>query len=111
MSRSGIHIIGLGVAEVAQLTLPAESALCGAQIVIGSERQLETVRRITGNALCLEAEVVLPPLSELESVLAKHSGKCIAILASGDPLYYGIGRWLSKRFSLNDSVSAGDNAS
>lgn len=102
MSRNDIHIIGLGVAEFAQLTQPSESALRSAQIIIGSKRQLETVRRITSNALSLEEEIVLPDLGELEAVLASHSGKCIAILASGDPLYYGIGRWLSKRYSLDE---------
>ena len=102
MSRSGIHIIGLGVAEFAQLTYQAEWALQDAEIVIGSERQLETVRRFTGKSLILEEEIILPPLSELEDLLASHSGKCIAILASGDPLYYGIGRWLSQRYSVDE---------
>lgn len=104
MSPSGIHIIGLGVAEFAQLTYQAEWALGDAEIVIGSERQLETVRRYTGKSFIVEEEIILPPLSELEAVLASHSGKCIAILASGDPLYYGIGRWLSKRYP-SDEVS------
>ena len=102
MSRHSIHIIGLGVAEFAQLTYQAERALGNAEIVIGSERQLETVRRFTGKSLILEEEIVLPPLKELDALLARLSGKCIAILASGDPLYYGIGRWLSKRYGRDD---------
>ena len=95
---SSIHVIGLGVTEFAQLTHPAESALEDAQIVIGSERQLATVKRITGKSFNLLESIVLPPLGDLETLLAKHSDKCVAVLASGDRLYYGIGRWLSKRY-------------
>ena len=100
MNTSGIHIIGLGVAEVAHLIPQAERALGDAEIVIGSERQLETVRRFTSKSFNLLETIVLPPLCELEILLTAHSDKHIAILASGDPLYYGIGRWLSKRYDL-----------
>ena len=94
----GIHVIGLGVAERAHLATPAELTLCHAEVVIGSERQLETVRRILDIPFHEVEKIVLPPLKQLAELLHSHSGKRIAILASGDPLYFGIGRWLSKRY-------------
>ena len=95
----GIHIIGLGVAERAHLTMLAELAVGDADVVIGSERQLETVRRIVDIPFSEVEKIPLPPLSELAALLEKHTGKRVAVLASGDPLYFGIGRWLSQRFS------------
>lgn len=94
----GIHIIGLGVSERAHLVPHAEIALGDAEVVIGSERQLETVRRLVDRAFNDVEKIALPPLKELATLLDSHTGKRIVILASGDPLYYGIGRWLSKRY-------------
>ena len=94
----GIHIIGLGVSERAHLVPHAEIAVGDAEVVIGSERQLETVRRILDIPFNEPEKIALPPLKELAALLDSHAGKRIAILASGDPLYYGIGRWLSQRY-------------
>ena len=101
-TQPGIHVIGLGVAERAHLATHAELALTDADIVIGSERQLETVRRLLDIPFHEVEKIELPPLKELADLLDHHAGKRIAILASGDPLYYGIGRWLSKRYSLDE---------
>ena len=43
MKGSTIHIIGLGVAEAAELSVPANNALHNADIVMGAERQLATI--------------------------------------------------------------------
>jgi precorrin-6Y C5,15-methyltransferase (decarboxylating) len=101
-TQPGIHVIGLGVAERAHLVTHAELALTDAEVVIGSERQLETVRRLLDIPFHEVVKIELPPLKELAVLLDHHAGKRIAILASGDPLYYGIGRWLSKRYSFDE---------
>ena len=90
-----IHIIGLGVTETEQLSSAARAALTQAQLVIGSERQIAVVQA------CLDQQTtaVLPKLKQLTSLIADSGAQHIVILASGDPLYYGIGRWFSKQFS------------
>ena len=98
-TKPGIHIIGLGVSERAHLVPHAEIALTDADVVIGSERQLETVRRILDRPFNEVEKIKLPPLKELAALLDSHEGKRVIILASGDPLYYGIGRWLATRYS------------
>jgi len=99
ITPSGIHIVGLGVAERAHLTMQTELMLSNAEVVIGSDRQLETVRRILDFPFNEVEKITLPPLKELKPLLDKHEGKRIAVLASGDPLYYGIGRWLGQHYS------------
>ncbi|WP_370280214.1 precorrin-6y C5,15-methyltransferase (decarboxylating) subunit CbiE [Pontibacterium sp.] len=92
-----LHIIGLGVAEQAQLSLDAQQALAAADMVIGSERQLQVVDHLLGESPTL----TLPKLSELKALItsyAKEGMQSVVILASGDPLYYGIGRWFSCQF-------------
>ncbi|AJQ92170.1 bifunctional cobalt-precorrin-7 (C(5))-methyltransferase/cobalt-precorrin-6B (C(15))-methyltransferase [Gynuella sunshinyii] len=89
-----IHVIGLGVKQQAELNSDARTALDQAGVVFGSERQLATVKHLLG-----EQQVQpLPPLTELAAQLglAQQQHPSVAILASGDPLFYGIGSWLKR---------------
>lgn len=105
-----IHVIGLGVAEQAVLTANAMQALDSSQIIIGSQRQLETVSIYldSDSDTAVQARLIeLPKLSELKELLTELSDQQagasqISILASGDPLYFGIGRWLSKQNEIPD---------
>jgi precorrin-6Y C5,15-methyltransferase (decarboxylating) len=94
--NSEIHVVGLGVGSDMRLSQPAEQALAAAQTIIGSPRQLELARGLVD---CDDTNLkVLPKLSELQSLIEDLPAGNIAILASGDPLYYGIGRWLGRQF-------------
>lgn len=93
-----LHIIGLGVAEQAQLSVDAQNALTAADVVIGSKRQLEVIEYLQGES----ATLTLPKLAELKALISTYAEEGVqsaVILASGDPLYYGIGRWFSQQFS------------
>ncbi|ADZ90513.1 bifunctional cobalt-precorrin-7 (C(5))-methyltransferase/cobalt-precorrin-6B (C(15))-methyltransferase [Marinomonas mediterranea] len=98
-----IHVIGLGVAQNAALSLEALTlirSLTKDDRLVGSERQLKTVFG------CHSATpFILPKLSELKEVLTswKESRvKRVVVLASGDPLFYGIGSWVKCHFSHLD---------
>ncbi|MFT5721957.1 MAG: precorrin-6Y C5,15-methyltransferase (decarboxylating), partial [Motiliproteus sp.] len=74
----------------------ATRALQAAEIVIGSPRQLAVVAPLLTAA---QQQLQLPKLAELQAVLDRYAvqGRAsIAILASGDPLFYGIGRWFGQ---------------
>ena len=93
-----LHVIGLGVSEQALLDDKALSALHSVSRVIGSERQLDTVRdQLNGN----QKTEILPKLEALKPLLepAVELGESIALLASGDPLFYGIGKWVANHFA------------
>ncbi len=88
-----VHIIGLPVSKGTALDKPALQALQQAQLVIGSKRQLALL------ASCLlpdQKQHELPKLSGLEALIKPYQH--VAVLASGDPLYYGIGRWFYQHF-------------
>jgi len=107
-----IHVIGLGAAEQAVLTANAMQALDRSQVIIGSTRQLETVAIYLADDSEFTAQprlIELPKLSELKELLTElnnqqASDQKISILASGDPLYFGIGRWLGKNFQDDELV-------
>jgi len=110
-----IAVIGLGVAENAMLSEQALLALQSADLVIGSERQLLTLEkqlalqpRIEALAEGEQQQVettaeVLPPRTEIIPKLKLlkaliETEQKVVVLGSGDPLYYGIGTWISKNF-------------
>ena len=82
-----IAVISLGTS----LNVPAsaDAALQSAELVIGAPRHLAAVD-------CDHARTcVYPsPLSDLTHVLAHSKAARIAVLASGDALFFGIGNWL-----------------
>lgn len=97
-----IHVIGLGVAEHVVLAINAQAALANADIIFGSPRQLATIEN--SERLTSGETKVLPPLSSFATTLTQlfenaTKALSVVILASGDPLYYGIGRWISRQFS------------
>lgn len=91
------HIIGLGVAQSAQLSEPALKALNQADSVLGSHRQIAVIEN-----LLMDQEIHhFPKFSELPNWVSSQQemgNKEIVILASGDPLYFGIGRWFSQQY-------------
>lgn len=98
-SAQHIHIMGLGVAEKAHLSLEAEKALKASKLVIGSERQLQTIKAFfPEHGLADISFTVLPKLSELKALIEAAGEQAVTVLASGDPLFYGIGKWFGKHF-------------
>jgi len=95
-----LHIIGLGVSETAHLDQSALTALQAADSVIGSERQIATVQHLLPSG---QEQILLPKLKQLQTQLSELTDKdcSVAVLASGDPLLYGIGRWFSRTFNNN----------
>ncbi len=93
-----IHIVGLGVTDQANLSGEATIVLQGAGLVMGSERQLAVVEHLLSDG---QATMELPAFKQLDSTLEtlqREGLSQLVVLASGDPLYYGIGRWFGKKF-------------
>jgi len=83
-----IDLISIGVGELGE---KAKHQLAGATLVIGSKRQLSLSQQYFPQA----EQINLPsPLSDLTEVLQQHATKKVAILASGDGLFFGIGSFL-----------------
>ncbi|MFC9430397.1 precorrin-6y C5,15-methyltransferase (decarboxylating) subunit CbiE [Streptomyces sp. NPDC056987] len=87
-------VVGIGADGWAGLSGAAREALRGADVVIGGPRQLGLLPA----AECAGERVAWPsPLRPaVPGLLAAHAGRRIAVLASGDPMFYGIGRALGE---------------
>ncbi|MDJ0344753.1 precorrin-6y C5,15-methyltransferase (decarboxylating) subunit CbiE [Streptomyces sp. H10-C2] len=86
-------VVGIGADGWGGLATAAKAALCGADVLVGGPRQLDLLP-----AECAGERVVWPsPLRPaVPGLLAAHAGRRIAVLASGDPMFYGIGRALTE---------------
>lgn len=100
MAGAQLHIVGLGVCESVELSTQAKKALRCCDIVIGSQRQLDTLGTELDGANVTKVE--LPKLTQLKAFIKSSNAKAIAVIASGDPLHYGIGRWFVKNFANGD---------
>ncbi|MCX4446245.1 precorrin-6y C5,15-methyltransferase (decarboxylating) subunit CbiE [Streptomyces sp. NBC_01789] len=88
-----VTVVGIGADGWAGLTGPARDALRDAQVLIGAGRQLGLLP-----PECAGERVPWPsPLRPaVPGLLAAHADRRIAVLASGDPMFYGIGRALTE---------------
>ncbi|MET8825523.1 precorrin-6y C5,15-methyltransferase (decarboxylating) subunit CbiE [Streptomyces sp. NPDC004610] len=86
-------VVGIGADGWDGLPEPSRAALLGAEVLIGGPRQLDLLP-----PGCAGERVVWPsPLRPaVPGLLAAHTGRRIAVLASGDPLFFGIGRALTE---------------
>ena len=88
-----IHVIGLGISQPPLLVNAAQQALGNAQAVFGSPRQLQSVSELVAGD-CEQRE--LPKLGLLKEQLQAYEQ--VVVLASGDPLLFGIGKFLQQQF-------------
>lgn len=90
-----ITIVGIGPGKRELILNEGLELIRQADLVIGSTRQLAVFPE-----LAEEKQQVLPKkLSELKLFLEGNLAKDCVVLASGDPLLYGIGNWLSCQFA------------
>ncbi len=88
-----IAAIGVGIGPQCLGTLALEW-ISEAQVLAGGSRNLELVPEYAGEKLPLKS-----PLSEsLEEIARISATKRIAVLCSGDPMFFGIGSTLADKF-------------
>ena len=88
-----IHVIGMGIYGGA-LGHAARTALEQAELIIGATAHLAAFLE-----LAAEKRPYPSPMSGLPDLLRANAERRIAILASGDPLFFGIGSTLLRQFS------------
>ncbi|MFF3327402.1 precorrin-6y C5,15-methyltransferase (decarboxylating) subunit CbiE [Streptomyces sp. NPDC002889] len=86
-----VIVVGIGADGWPGLGGSAREALRDAEVILGGARQLDLLP-----AECGAERVAWPsPLRPaVPGLLAAHAGRRLAVLASGDPMFYGIGRAL-----------------
>lgn len=88
-----ITVLGIGPGDGKYRLEGTTEYLQNADVVIGSARQLASFTDLPTNK-----QMRLPHLGELQEYLQQHINRQIVLLASGDPLLYGIGTWVKKNF-------------
>lgn len=90
-----IYVVGIGPGAPKYLTNVAEDIIFKSDYVLSYKRVKETIEPM---AKIIEIE----SLKEITDFLDKHLGEDvdISVLASGDPSFFGIGEYLSKRYKV-----------
>ncbi|MBC2876176.1 precorrin-6y C5,15-methyltransferase (decarboxylating) subunit CbiE [Streptomyces sp. TYQ1024] len=91
--RTPVTVVGIGADGWGGLAPGAREVLRAAEVIVGGARQLGLVPEE-----CPGERVVWPsPLRPaVPRLLAEHAGRRVAVLASGDPMFFGIGRTLAE---------------
>ncbi len=87
--QGGIVLIGMGIGGIDGLTSAAWTAINQAELMIGHQRHLDLFPEQTAK------KTQLGSLPELVNLL-KNTTRRAVVLASGDPLFFGVGRYLLK---------------
>lgn len=91
--RRAITLIGIGDDGCASLTSRAMNAVMKAGVLVGGERHLEFFPQFQGERILLKGGVA----SVLDRVAELAEDQNVCVVASGDPLFFGIGSLVIKR--------------
>ena len=87
-----LTIIGLGEDGMGGLSDAAKAAIAQAQTLVGGTRHLNLIPRMDG-----QERLNWPsPFSDGIQMVLERRGRPVCILASGDPMHYGVGATLSR---------------
>ncbi|CAM5299136.1 precorrin-6y C5,15-methyltransferase (decarboxylating) subunit CbiE [Streptomyces purpurascens] len=90
---AAVTVVGIGADGWEGLTDASRAALSEAEVLIGGPRQLDLLPpRCAGERIAWPS----PLRPAVPGLLAAHADRRIAVLASGDPMFYGIGRALAE---------------
>ncbi|MGI9414999.1 MAG: precorrin-6y C5,15-methyltransferase (decarboxylating) subunit CbiE [Hyphomicrobiales bacterium] len=92
-----LAIIGVGDDGTDGLSPPARALLDAAEIIVGSERLLGHLSRETARRYPWTS-----PLSDMISKIADWKGRAVVVLATGDPMHFGVGVTLLKHFPADE---------
>ena len=92
-----INVIGLGPGNTDYITKLGEKLIQNSDVVIGGKRNLESIIDFEGEKIEISSN-----LKEIVEYINNNKHKQISVIASGNPLIYGIGRYLSKNIDKED---------
>ncbi len=86
-----VTVVGIGAEGWAGLAPTSQAVLRAADVVLGGARQLAY---LPGEVRGEQVPWPTPLVDALPGLLAEHAGRSVCVLASGDPMFYGIGATL-----------------
>ena len=95
-----LSIVGIGEDGVDGLSPVARRLVADAELVIGGKRHLALA-----DPLIKGQRVSWPsPIADILAEIEKARGRPVAVLASGDPFYYGVGDLLMRAVSADETL-------
>ena len=95
-SAAWLSIIGIGEDGLDAVAPAGRTLIEGAEVLVGGDRHLAMIPA----AHKAERLTWRTPLSDTVADLAARRGRAVCVLATGDPMSYGIGVTLGRAFSL-----------
>ena len=89
-----LTVIGLGADGAASLGAEARVAIAAAEALVGGKRHLAMFPEIRAEQFAWES-----PIAKTVERIAALRGRRVVVLASGDPMSFGIGATLARRFA------------
>ncbi|MCL4118784.1 UNVERIFIED_CONTAM: hypothetical protein GTU68_062780 [Idotea baltica] len=81
-----LHIVGIGEDGLDGLTSATRAVVEAAEIIIGGERHHALAKDLDATRIAWPS-----PFDALIETLLENQGKCVVVLATGDPLWYSVG--------------------
>lgn len=88
-----VTVVGIGADGWDGLTGTAQAAVRGSEVVVGGARHL---RYLPDDVAAQRVPLPTPLVPALPGLLEDHAGRSLCLLASGDPMFYGIGATLTR---------------
>lgn len=91
-----LTVAGMGPGNLALMTPQAQAAVAGAEVLVGGKRHLAQFSDFGGEVREVDSDI-----PGLLAWLERQRGRRVVVLASGDPLFYGIGSRLVAHFGID----------
>lgn len=88
-----LTVVGMGPAGLTLITPLAQNAIAQADALVGAKRHLAQFPEFNGEQRLLDGDI-----AQLLAWITEHQHQNIVVLASGDPLFYGIGTRMVAHF-------------
>jgi precorrin-6Y C5,15-methyltransferase (decarboxylating) len=89
---SKIHVIGIGDDGLEAMPTSVRQTIADAEVLLGTERTLALVPKSKG-----ERHTISGDLNQLVATIEKAGDKRVVLLIYGDPMFYGLARFVSDR--------------
>lgn len=96
LAHKPVTVVGIGADGCASLTSRAFNAIARAQVLAGGRRQLGFFPEFAGEIVTLEGNLA----AAVDHVAERADEHDVVVLASGDPLFFGIGGLLVRRLGM-----------
>ncbi|MGF1541435.1 MAG: precorrin-6y C5,15-methyltransferase (decarboxylating) subunit CbiE [Pleurocapsa sp.] len=98
LNKKWLSVVGIGEDGLAGLSLIARSLVDHAQVIIGGDRHLAMLPKSNSK----EKLVWTSPIEDSIAEIIRRRGQSVCVLASGDPMCFGIGVTLTRRIPLGE---------